>query len=69
MEAAKRADRPPGLLQWEEEKKAMQAQISQLMHQTNLQAGFIQAQAAEFNASLLQMDTRLNAAHMSQPRY
>jgi len=49
MEAAKRADRPPGLLQWEEEKKAMQAQISQLMHQTNLQAGFIQAQAAEFN--------------------
>jgi hypothetical protein len=62
MEAAKRADRPPGLLQWEEEKKAMQAQISQLMHQTNLQAGFIQAQAAEFNASLLQMDTKLNAA-------
>jgi hypothetical protein len=30
MEATKRADRPPGPLQWEEEKKAMQAQISQL---------------------------------------
>ena len=40
----------------------MQAQISQLLHQTNLQSGFIKAQADEFHASLLQMDTKLNAA-------
>jgi hypothetical protein len=32
MEAAKRADRPPGPIQWEE-KKAMQAQISHLVYQ------------------------------------
>jgi hypothetical protein len=62
MEAAKRADRPPGPLQWEEEKKVMQAQISQLMYQTNIQASFIKDQAEEFNASLLQMDTKLSAA-------
>jgi hypothetical protein len=62
MEAAKRADRPPGPLQWEEEKKALQAQISQLQYHTNIQSGFIKAQADEFHVSLLQMDTKLNAA-------
>jgi hypothetical protein len=62
MEAAKRADRPPGPLQWEEEKKAMQAQISQLQYQMNIQASFIKDQAEEFHASLLQMDTKLSAA-------
>jgi hypothetical protein len=62
MEAAKRADRLPGPLLWEEEKKAMQVQISQLMYQTNIQASFIQDQAEEFHASLLQMDTKLSAA-------
>jgi hypothetical protein len=62
MEAAKRANRPPGPLQWEEENKAMQAQISQLMYQTNIQASFIKDQAEEFHASLLQMDTKLSAA-------
>jgi hypothetical protein len=40
----------------------MQAQISQLMYQKNIQAGFIKEQAEEFHASQLQMDTKLSAA-------
>jgi hypothetical protein len=62
MEAVKRADRPPGPLQWEEEKKTMQAQINQLMYQTKIQAGFIKGQAEEFHSSLLQMDSKFSAA-------
>jgi hypothetical protein len=62
MEAVKRADRPPGPLQWEEEKKTMQAQMNQLMYQMKIQVGFIKDQTEEFQASLLQMESKFSAA-------
>jgi flagellar biosynthesis/type III secretory pathway protein FliH len=62
MEATKRADRPPGPLQWEEEKKTMQAQMNQLMYQMKIQVGFIKDQTEEFQASLLQMESKFSAA-------
>jgi hypothetical protein len=62
MEAIKRVKRPPGPLQWEEEKKAIQAQIHHLQYQVKSQTAFIKVQAEEFQAAFLQIDTKFSAA-------